>query len=316
MTKDILQSDIDLARNLLEAGRPSDEIVTALGYRGIEGTRATQLIAELQAGKKVEPDRPISINLPPKTSEEPAPAAQERDRGKSTQANLTGERERWRSTRRKANAFPWFTIIALASAGVCVTIFVLLSRKSHSNASVEQSAFQASERSIADSGRGKGSSARGLDAKAISVEVEAEGLRLCGNPLGRENFLAVIFKTLGAPTRTNEVEKADQVIYAYDSCGLLVYAPKSEGHRSIVLHYDASDGAAGTKNPFIGTFKVNKEAVRPNTDAASLGSIKELELRGPKSASGIFQAQCGAVELVFGYLKTPDRLSLIEIDFN
>jgi len=315
MTNDILQSDIDLARKLLDGRRPSDEIVAALSYRGIDRHRAAQLVADLQAGRPVEPDRPISVNLPSRTSEDPAPAA-EKQSGKSTQTDLAGERGASRSTHRKANAFPWFTMIALAAAAVCVLAFVLLSRKSHSNVSVNQSASPASDQSMTESARSKQPTpGHGLDAKAISVEVEPEGLRLCGNPVARENFLPLIFKTLGAPTRTNQVEKADQVVYAYDSCGLLVYAPKNSGHCSIVLDFDGSDGAAGTKNAFIGTFKINKQAVRPNTDAASLGSIKELGLQAPKSASGIFHAQYGAVELVFGYLKTRERLSLIEIDF-
>jgi hypothetical protein len=55
--------------------------------------------------------------------------------------------------------------------------------------------------------------------------------------------------------------------------------------------------------------------VRPGTDAASLGSIKDLGLQPPNSASGIFHAQYGTLDLVFGYLKSSERLSLIEIDF-
>jgi hypothetical protein len=314
MTNDILQSDIDLARKLLDGNRPSDEIVAALAYRGINGTRAAQLVADLQAGKKVEPDRPISINLPSRTTENPAPA-QERQSASRAQPELVGERGASRSTRRKSNAFPWFTSIALTSAAVCVAMFVLLSRKSHLHVLVNQNAADAGDPSIAGSGTSKRPNGSGLNAKAVSVEVDPKGLRLCGNSISRENFLPVIFKTLGTPGRTNQVEMTDQVIYAYDSCGLLVYAPKNAGHYSIVLHFDASDGDAGTKNPFVGTFKINKEAVRPNTDAASLGSIKELGLQRPKSDSGIFQAQCGALDLVFGYLKTPERLSLIEIDF-
>jgi len=314
MTNDILQTDIDLARKLLDARQPSDEIVAALSYRGIDGGRAAQLIADLQGGKKVEPDRPISINLASRTTENPA-SAQERQGARRTQPELAGERRESRPTRRKANAFPWFTTIGLTSAAVCVAMFVLLSRKSHLHDLVNQNAADASDPSIADSGTSKRPNGSGLNPKAISVEVDPEGLRLCGNSVGREDFLASIFKTLGAPTRTNQAHTADHIIYGYVSCGLLVYAPKNAGHYSIVLHFDASDGDAGTKNPYVGTFKVNNEAVRPNTDAASLGSMKELGLQQPKSASGIFQAQCGAVDLVFGYLKTPERLSLIEIDF-
>jgi hypothetical protein len=302
MTNDILQSDIDLARKLLDANRPADEIVVALGYRGINGNRAAQLVADLQAGKAVEPDRPIYVNLP-SPSQQPS--------RKITPPELAAEppQASW-GRQKKSNAFPWFTIIALAAAAVCVVAFVLLTRKSRTNDSVNS----ASDQPTTDSRRSKhGSSVP--DAKAITLEVEPKGLRLSGNSLTRENFLPAVFKILGPPARTNQVEKADQVIYAYDTCGLLVYAPRNEGHYSIVLDFDASDGAAGTKNAFIGTFKINNQVVRPHTDAASLGSIKELGLQSPKSDSGIYHAQYGTLDLVFGYLKSPDRLSLIEIDF-
>src|SRR6267378_119303 len=61
MTNDILQSDIDLARRLLDARRPADEIVAALSYRGINGNRAAHLVADFHAGKAVEPDKHITI---------------------------------------------------------------------------------------------------------------------------------------------------------------------------------------------------------------------------------------------------------------
>jgi hypothetical protein len=302
MTNDILQTDIDLARKLLDANRPADEIVAALAYRGINGNRATQLVADLQAGKTVEPDRPISISLPSPSEQQPS--------RKITPPEFAAEPPQdSRARQGKSSSFPWFTVIALAAAAICVVAFVLLSRKSHANDSVDKSASDSTD--SRDSKHG----ASVPDAKAISLEVEPNGLRLSGNSLTRENFLPAVFKILGAPARTNQVEKADQVIYAYDTCGLLVYAPKNGGHYSLVLDFDASDGAAGTKNPFVGTFKVNNQVVRPGTDAASLGSIKELGLQSPKSDSGIYHAQYGAVELVFGYLKSPDRLSLIEIDF-
>jgi len=314
MTNDILQSDIDLARRLLDAGRPADEIVAALGYRGINANRAARLVADLQAGKTVEPDKPIAINLPSRTIEETLPSEQQHSR-KSAPAELPGERpQRSWARQKKSNSFPWFTMIALAAAAVCVVSFVLLNRKSHTSDSVDLGRSQAGNQSTTDS-RGSKHGASVPDAKAISLEVEPEGLRLCGKSLTREDFLPAIFKILGAPARTNQVEKADQIIYAYDACGLLVYAPKNAGRYSIVLHFDASDGAAGTKYPFVGTFKISNHVVRPGTDAASLGSIKELGLQPPNSASGIFNAQYGTLELVFGYLKSPERLSLIEIDF-
>jgi hypothetical protein len=312
MTNDILQSDIDLARKLLDASRSSDEIVAALSYRGVNAERAAQLIAGLQAGKTVEADRPIRIRLQSAKTQETAPFAEKQGQ-KSAQADLSGERREPQPRRRKVNRFRWFTVLALAAACVCVAVFVLLNRKAHSNVLAEQRGSSGSEKT-AGFVRSTGASGQGFEATAISVEVEADGLRLCGNPIARENFLPTIFKILGAPTRTNEMEKAE-VIYAYDACGLLVYAPRDAGHCSIVLDFDGSDGAAGTKTAFVGTCKINKQDVRANTQAASLGAIKELGLEPPKSDSGIFHAHCGSVDLLFGYLKNPGRLNLIEIDF-
>src|SRR5262249_3957399 len=102
MTNDILQSDIDLARKLLDARRSSEEIVAALGYRGINRDRAEQLIAALQAGKTVEPDRPITISLPSKTVQETAPSEPQQSR-KSTVSPSPAERpQESRPSRRKA----------------------------------------------------------------------------------------------------------------------------------------------------------------------------------------------------------------------
>jgi len=191
-----------------------------------------------------------------------------------------------------------------------------VSRKSHKTDSIERTS-RIGDKSIVDGKAGQQSdSGRMVNAKSISLEVESEGVRLCGAPVVREDFLSRVFKILGAPTRTNRVEKADQIIYAYDACGLLFYAPKGSGRYSIVLDFDGSNGTAGTEKAFVGTLRINDQIVRPGTDAASLSLMKELRLQAPKSsASGIFHAQYGTFELVFGYLKSPERLSLVEIDF-
>jgi hypothetical protein len=311
MTNDILQSDIDLARRLLDARRPADEIVGALSYRGINGNRAAQLVADLQAGKAVEPDKPITISLPSSSTEQTRPPEQQQS-PQAAPPELSEERpQRSRSRPGKTSRLPWFTILALAAATVSVAAFVFLSRKTHTDNSANQSNADQANLDSADT---KGASLP--DAKALSLEVEAEGVRICGKSVTRQHFLPGIFKVLGAPDRTNDVKTADQIIYAYDNCGLLVYSPRNSGHCSIVLDFDGTYGEAGTKNPFVGTFKINRQIVRHNTDAASLASFKQVGLESPKSASGIFHARYGAVELVFGYLKTPERLSLIEIDFN
>lgn len=315
MTHDVLQSDIDLARRLVDAGRPVNEIVAALAHRGVDSNRATQLVADLQSGKTVEPDKPISINLPSKTTEEISAAGRQHSRERIPTDMPAGKRRSARAVR-KANAFPWFSVIALTSAAVCVAAFVLLSRKSHNAGSTARSPSQTIDKSSAPFvGSNQPASGLPLEPKAISVEVGTEGLKLCGAQVSRENFLAGIFKIIGTASRTNQIEKGDQVIYAYDAYGLVIYSPRDSGHHLIVLDFDASDGAAGTKNPFVGPFKIRNQLIRPATDANSLGLIKDLELQAPTSASGIFRARYAGLELVFGYLKSPERLSLVEIDF-
>ena len=56
MTKNILVSDIDLAERLIKAGGQDDEIIAALGKRGIEGANATQLVHDLRCGLQVKPE--------------------------------------------------------------------------------------------------------------------------------------------------------------------------------------------------------------------------------------------------------------------
>lgn len=306
MTHDILQSDIDLARRLVERGRPDDEVVAALAYRGIDSSRAAGLVAALQDGKAVEADKPIAINLPRKTTAE-AIAAKSQHQTLPVYSRAEGS-PRSKAKRQKTNAFPWFTTIVLASVAVCGGVFILLSRKSHTADSVDKPVAQATVNKRPDSG-GR------LEAKDILLEIQQSGLRLCGNPVSREDFLSAIFKILGTPSRTNQVENLDHVIYAYDAYGVLIYSPRNSGNYSVVLDFEATDGDAGTKNAFIGVFKVNSHVLDATTDAASLALIRELELEPPKSGSGIFRAQFGELELVFGYFKTPERLSLAEIDF-
>jgi hypothetical protein len=306
MTHDVLQCDIDLARGLLEAGHPGSEAVAALTYRGVDSGRATQLVANIQSGKTVEPDKPIAISVPRKIREEIIATADGRSPQRSRIDSPSG-RNRSRSRNPKRDGFPWPMLIALASAVLCVGAFVVINRKSHTEPPVG-SRVQSASNSISDSGGG-------LSAKEISLEIQQSGLRLCNSLVNREAFLSAIFKILGEPSRTNHVENLEHVIYAYDAYGLLIYSPKKSGNYSVVLDFEAIGGSAGTRNPFVGTFKINDCVVRAATDAASLALIRELALEPPKSASGVFRAQFGGLELVFGYFNSPERLSLAEIDF-
>jgi hypothetical protein len=302
MTPDILQSDLDLARKLLHAGRPATQIITALRHRGIDSERAARLVADLQSGKPVEPDKPIKISLSPAPS---PPASQQSDVKSSRPPDSSAKRAARSRPRRTEPVSHWFTVIALVSATVCVAAFVFLSRRSHPSASLAPTHIPG----------GQSAARPSLDPKSITIQIETNGLQLCGNAISRENFLGSIFKILGAPPRTNHVQKVNQTIYVYDAFGVLVYSTGDSGDQSIVLDFEGSDGVAGTKSAFVGSLKLDDQVVRANTDAISLSQIRELGLETPTSASGIFSAQFGGLKLVFGYLKTPERLNLVEIDF-
>ena len=63
MIHDILQSDIELAKRLLEAGRPDGEVVTVLSKRKLGVDEASRLVADLRQGKRVSPSSSLAAAL-------------------------------------------------------------------------------------------------------------------------------------------------------------------------------------------------------------------------------------------------------------
>jgi hypothetical protein len=63
MTRDILQTDIDLATRLMANHRPDDEIIQALVHRGIDSGPAAQLVEELRSGRKVTPSSTVHLEF-------------------------------------------------------------------------------------------------------------------------------------------------------------------------------------------------------------------------------------------------------------
>jgi hypothetical protein len=56
MLHDILESDIHLAHQLIEANLTDAQIVAALTHRSLDSVKAAQLVADLRCGKVVESD--------------------------------------------------------------------------------------------------------------------------------------------------------------------------------------------------------------------------------------------------------------------
>src|SRR5262249_54347739 len=163
----ILQSDIDLARKLINTGHPESEVVTALSYRGIDSTRAVQLITALRSGRTVEPDRPIKINLPTPEPEEVF-STEYQGTGQPTHSvartswSERQQAEQLRSEGRKSTGFPWFAMFALASLAVCIVAFVFLNRRSHG---------------VGSGSPNKTAPIRGqLAATAVSLDIQPDGL--------------------------------------------------------------------------------------------------------------------------------------------
>ena len=61
MTREILDSDVDVLERLAKEGSSDNQIITALGRRGIEAVRATKLVNDWRNGSRV---RPKMILLP------------------------------------------------------------------------------------------------------------------------------------------------------------------------------------------------------------------------------------------------------------
>ena len=61
MTRELLDSDVEFAQRLLAEGRLDGDIVAALGFRGIESSKAVKLVADLRSGRRI---RPKMILLP------------------------------------------------------------------------------------------------------------------------------------------------------------------------------------------------------------------------------------------------------------
>jgi hypothetical protein len=62
MTNRILQSDIELARKLLDAGCDTNAVVTALQRRHVDTSEATNLVEGLRQGSLIRPQLPIDLS--------------------------------------------------------------------------------------------------------------------------------------------------------------------------------------------------------------------------------------------------------------
>ena len=322
MTHDILQSDIELAARLRDDNRSDEEIILALIHRGIDPGPAAQLVDDLRNGRKVTPKTTANLEL----------TLARRSRTKSASRG-TGQPPSTRSpqaeSHRESAAPPavqgrkkpivfWLTTAILIFLVVVVGGILLFQRyRAGTEATEEQQPKPAMPKG--DSAPLEAPAQAALASRTISpaplvLELQPDGLHVGGSHVTRDNVLTAVANSLGVATRTNRVGQTDTVIYAYDQQGLLVYLQKAGATNSIILDCEASGGTHGTLSPFTGTLTVDGKVIRADTDPQTLTAIKQLGLIHPGNHSGLWGGRYNNLELVFAYLKSPRRLSLIEID--
>jgi hypothetical protein len=288
MTGDLLQSDIDLARRLIDAGKTDTEIVIALGYRRIASEKSQRLVHDLREGMNVEPDPLRDENLwrpvvaegaePYTEPSSPAPARQAAD-----------------------SRFPWFRVILLGVVAVTI-VAVFLFNRDRGGTQVKQ--VSATSRDLMTE------PAATLRRPVLQVEVEPHSVRVGGTVLSRENALKTLSDLAGALARTNRLD--DLTIYAFDDLGAVLYSDSKAGKDSLLLYFEPVGGINGAQHAFTGTLAIRGKSVTLTTDPKTLLELPELDLK--ETATSVFSGQSNGLGLSFAYLNSRTQLSLVQID--
>ncbi len=319
MTHDILQSDIELAKRLRDSQHPDEEIIRALVHRGVEASMAAQLVDDLRSGRKVTAQSPAPAEFgfrrrsrsgrtaPPAREDgaAPPPAAKAPSKPEAPPAR--------HDRKQPKRLWPLLAVlVGLALLVIGITLFLRGKGGISSPAAPGPAgtAQPAPPRAPAQVAPATGTS----PLPALALELKPDGLHIGGRLVTRDELLPVVTGLLGAPTRTNQVMVTGTMVYAFDQHGVLVYSQPGGGTNSIVLDCEATGGTHGTTAPFAGLLKMEDRAIGPDMDSAALTAIKELNLQPPSAGGSVWNGRYHGLELIFAYLKSPRRLSLIEID--
>jgi hypothetical protein len=322
MTHDILRTDIELATRLLAEKRPDNEIVAALVPRGLEPATAAQLVDDLRNGRKVNVQSalPMELGLARRSRSRSGSHGTRQDQpSRSSQAESRREPPRHATAHgSKKSKIPWrIPAILVALVVVVVGILVFLRYRAETGSTEEVTTNAPMPKANGASTHAPATAAAPSNkpsTASLALELQPDGLHLGGSVVTPGNVLATVAQSLGVATRTNRVGQTDTVIYAYDQQGLLIYSQPGGGTNSIILDCEANGGTHGTLSPFAGTLTVEGQVIHTDTDSQTLTAIKQLGLSRPGSNSGVWGGSYNGLNLVFAYLKSPQRLSLIEID--
>jgi hypothetical protein len=125
MIREIVSSDVDLARGMMDSGHSDPEILAYLASRGLEPARAAQLVDDLRHGRTPSAQLPFALRPPG-------------DRAGGGRGTATGEahhaphshRKRSRTSKYKLSAIPWWFVI-LASTALLALGYLLLQVGTH-----------------------------------------------------------------------------------------------------------------------------------------------------------------------------------------
>jgi hypothetical protein len=285
MTGDLLQSDIELVRKLISEGQSDSAILTTLQFRKLAPDKAQQLVADLRGGVPVQAD---PVPIPHWEAATAGDMPRQEDKSRQIRSDR-GHRDE-----PIASGFPWFRVALLLVIAISVTAIFVLSRRTPA---VNAIAPPITPLNLASN---------------ISVEIQQGDLLVCGRPINRSNALMVLSDLLGPPSRTNRVENLNKIIYAYDTNGIVLFSDNDQND-SIVLYFERVGGANGAELPFTGTFKVHTNSLDVKTESKTLAAISQLNL-SENPTNPILSGHCNGFNLSFAYLKTTDRLSLVQVD--
>src|SRR4051794_32478385 len=111
MTGDLLESDIELARRLLQSGEPDDRVIQALCLRRVDPVRARRAVDALNEGAEVRADNigvPFRVEHPLRANAEASAPSPQPERVR-TQPRIEAA-----SSKAKSYSWVWF-----ATAGLC-----------------------------------------------------------------------------------------------------------------------------------------------------------------------------------------------------
>jgi hypothetical protein len=336
MTHDILPSDIDLANKLRSAGHSDEDIITSLVHRGIDRAEATQLLDDLRNGRPVKTKMQKGLETTPRRrsrerrseglregerENESRPDRERQSHAPSSKEEPHRERRSKPEEKKKGFRFwPWVLVFLIfLSASVGGMVFFNHGQFLRGGFWSNRFGTRASARELPGSGDSGPDTvaARGynIGPADLALEFRPDGLHVGEAVVTHDNALKVFTDLLGSPTRTIPGKDPETMNYAFDAYGLVICSGKNGANNSILLDCDAVGGATGTKTGFKGLLRAEDgEVIRAETASTKLAAIKKLGLNPAGISSGILDGRYQNLNLVFVYLKSPKRLSAVEID--